>query len=66
MPTLNWIGKEAVVGHDKDVKFRLLKKVKTYSVGDSQNLIIKGDNLEGLKALMPYYIGKVKCIYIDP
>lgn len=67
MPTLNWIGKEAVVNHDKEVPFRLLKKVKTYSVGDnSQNLIIKGDNLEGLKALMPYYIGKVKCIYIDP
>jgi len=67
MPTLNWIGKEAVVGHDKDVKFRLLKKVKAYSVGEnSQNLIIHGDNLEGLKALMPYYIGKVKCIYIDP
>jgi len=66
MPTLNWIGKEAVVNHDKEVPFRLLKKVKAYSVGDSQNLIIKGDNLEGLKALMPYYIGKVKCIYIDP
>jgi len=66
MPTLNWIGKEAVVNHDKEVPFRLLKKVKTHSFGDSQNLIIKGDNLEGLKALMPYYIGKVKCIYIDP
>ncbi|MBS3099599.1 site-specific DNA-methyltransferase [Candidatus Pacearchaeota archaeon] len=67
MPTLNWIGKEAVVNHDKEVPFRLLKKVKSYSVGEnSQNLIIKGDNLEGLKALMPYYIGKVKCIYIDP
>ena len=67
MPTLNWIGKEAVVNHDKEVPFRLLKKVKAHSVEDnSQNLIIKGDNLEGLKALMPYYIGKVKCIYIDP
>ena len=67
MPTLNWIGKEAVVNHDKEVPFRLLKKVKTHSVGDnSQNLIIKGDNLEGLKALMPYYHGRVKCIYIDP
>lgn len=67
MPTLNWIGKEAVVNHDKEVPFILLKKVKAHSVGDnSQNLIIKGDNLEGLKALMPYYVGKVKCIYIDP
>ena len=66
MPTLNWIGKEAVVNHDKEVPFRLLKKVKAHSVGDSQNLIIHGDNLEALKALMPYYTGKIKCIYIDP
>lgn len=67
MPTLNWIGKEAVVNHDKEVPFRLLKKVKSASVGEnSQNLIIHGDNLEALKALMPYYQGKIKCIYIDP
>lgn len=67
MPTLNWIGKEAVVNHDKEVPFRLLKKLKSSSVGDnSQNLIVHGDNLEALKALMPYYGGKVKCIYIDP
>ncbi len=67
MPTLNWIGKEAVVNHDKEVPFRLLRKVKSASVGEkSQNLIIHGDNLEALKALMPYYVGKVKCIYIDP
>ncbi len=67
MPVLNWIGKEAVVNHDKEVPFRLLKKVKSLSYGEnSQNLIIHGDNLEALKALMPYYQGKVKCIYIDP
>jgi 16S rRNA G966 N2-methylase RsmD len=67
MPSLNWIGKEAVTNHDKEVPFRLLKKIKIASVGDgSQNLIIHGDNLEALKALMPYYAGKVKCIYIDP
>lgn len=67
MPTLNWIGKEAVVNHDKEVPFRLLKKVKSASVGEnSQNLIIHGDNLEALKALMPYYQGRIKCIYIDP
>lgn len=67
MPLLNWIGKEAVVNHDKEVPFRLLKKVKGVSVGEeSQNLIVHGDNLEGLKALMPYYYGKIKCIYIDP
>lgn len=67
MPTLNWIGKDAVIHHDKAVPFRLLKKVKGVSVGEnSQNLIIHGDNLEALKALMPHYVGKIKCIYIDP
>lgn len=55
------------MNHDKEVPFRLLKKVKSVSVGsNSQNLIIHGDNLEALKALMPHYAGKVKCIYIDP
>ena len=67
MPTLNWIGKDAVVNHDKEVPFRLLNKIKSASVGEnSQNLILHGDNLEALKALMPYYTGKVRCIYIDP
>lgn len=66
MATLNWIGKQAVVNHDKEVPFRLLKKVKSASVGTSQNLIVHGDNLEALKALMPHYQGRVKCIYIDP
>jgi adenine-specific DNA-methyltransferase len=67
MATLNWIGKDAVVSHDKDVPFKLLRKVKSASVGEhSQNLIIHGDNLEALKALMPYYVGKIRCIYIDP
>lgn len=67
MPSLNWIGKEKIVNHDKEVPFRLLKKIDKYSLGkDSENLIIEGDNLEALKALMPYYVGQVKCIYIDP
>lgn len=67
MPSLNWIGKEAVVNHDKEVPFKLLKKVKSSSVEtNSQNLIIHGDNLEALKALMPQYIGQIQCIYIDP
>lgn len=66
MPILNWIGKEKIIDHDKEVPFRLLKKHKALSLGKSENLIIEGDNLEALKALMPYYAGKVKCIYIDP
>lgn len=67
MATLNWIGKEAVANHDKEVPFKLLEKVPSTSIGkESKNLIIHGDNLEALKALMPFYKGKVKCIYIDP
>lgn len=67
MATLNWIGKEAVANHDKEVPFKLLEKVPSASVGkESKNLIVHGDNLEALKALMPFYKGKVKCIYIDP
>ena len=67
MATLNWIGKEAVVNHDKEVPFKLLEKVSGASVGNgSKNLVIHGDNLEALKALMPFYKGKIKCIYIDP
>jgi site-specific DNA-methyltransferase (adenine-specific)/adenine-specific DNA-methyltransferase len=68
MPTLNWIGKEAVVNHHQQVPFRLLKDVPDLACGDpgSGNLIVQGDNLEALKALLPYYAGQVKCIYIDP
>lgn len=67
MATLNWIGKEAVANHDKEVPFKLLEKVPSISVGkESKNLIIHGDNLEALKALMPFYKGRIKCIYIDP
>jgi DNA modification methylase len=68
MPTLNWIGKDAVVNHHHQVPFHLLKDVPELSIGDpgSGNLIVQGDNLVALKALLPYYAGQVKCIYIDP
>lgn len=68
MPTLNWIGKDAVVKHHHEVPFQLLKDVPELSCGDSGsgNLILQGDNLVGLKALLPYYAGKVKCVCIDP
>ena len=68
MPTLNWIGKDAVVKHHKDVPFRLLEPVQELSCGpaDAGNLIVQGDNLHALKALLPRYAGQVKCIYIDP
>ena len=68
MPTLDWIGKKAVINHDKQVPFHLLNEVPELSYGDkdSGNMLIQGDNLVALKSLLPYYAGKVKCIYIDP
>ena len=68
MPTLNWIGKDAVVNHHLEVPFHLLKDVPELSCGNpgTGNLIVEGDNLVALKALLPYYAGKVKCICIDP
>ena len=68
MPTLNWIGKEAVVRHHKEVPFRLLEPVPELSCGPAENgnLIVRGDNLHALKAPLPRYAGQVKCIYIDP
>lgn len=68
MPTLDWIGKKAVVEHHKQVPFHLLRCNDALSVGEpgSGNLLVQGDNLLALKALLPYYAGRVKCIYIDP
>ena len=68
MPVLNWIGKDAVARHDAEVPFRLLHEVPELACGDadSGNLIVEGDNLLALKALLPHYGGQVKCIYIDP
>ncbi|MDR0564101.1 MAG: site-specific DNA-methyltransferase, partial [Azoarcus sp.] len=68
MPSLQWIGKKAVETHHRDVPLHLLEPIAEYSVGDADfgNLIVQGDNLLALKALLPKYAGKVKCIYIDP
>lgn len=74
MPTLNWIGKDKVVNHHRDVPYRILEHQYGFSVengkqkdsSDSGNKIIHGDNLEALKSLLPEYEGKIKCIYIDP
>ena len=68
MPTLNWIGKKAVENHHQHVPFHLLKDVPELSVGapDAGNLLVEGDNLLALQALLPYYAGQVTCIYIDP
>src|SRR5665213_864192 len=68
MPTLDWIGKNAVVGHHKEVPYRFIMIDTDVSAGAAGegNLLIEGDNLHALKALLPYYGGKVKCICIDP
>jgi hypothetical protein len=61
MPTLNWIGKEAVVNHHHQVPFHLLKDVPELSVGDpgSGNLIVQGDNLVALKAPCPVNVNEL-------
>jgi adenine-specific DNA-methyltransferase len=68
MATLNWVGRDAVVDHHERVEWRPLREVPELACGDvaSGNLIIQGDNLFALKALLPDYAGKVKCLYVDP
>ena len=68
MPTLNWLSREEDVGASMRVPYRLLEEVRELSNGDPStgNLLIQGDNLDALKSLLPFYAGRVKCIYIDP
>lgn len=67
MPKLTWIGKEAVVNHHRQVPYRLLQCDSELSAGTlNGNLLVEGDNLEALKALLPYYARRVKLVYIDP
>ena len=68
MPLLNWLNKDDAVKAGDKVPYRLLEAVPELTYGDvnTENILIQGDNLEALKALLPYYAGKVKCIYIDP
>lgn len=73
MPTLDWIGKDKVINHHKDVPYKVLERKYSFDESGmhkddihSNNMIIHGDNLEALKSLLPQYEGKIKCIYIDP
>ena len=68
MPILSWLDREKDVIAAENVPYRLLEADPKLSHGDAdtENMLIQGDNLEALKALLPYYAGKVKCIYIDP
>ncbi|QEY59729.1 site-specific DNA-methyltransferase [Pseudomonas sp. C27(2019)] len=68
MPILHWLNKDQAVTAAQKSTYRLLEEVPELSYGDAdnENLLIQGDNLEALKALIPFYAGKVKCIFIDP
>lgn len=68
MPLLNWVNRNQAEQTAESVPYHLLKFEQAY--GDEanarDNLIIQGDNLQALKALLPLYGGQVKCIFIDP
>jgi adenine-specific DNA-methyltransferase len=68
MPTLQWLTREDDLRAAARVPYRLLEEVPELSVNPagSENLLVQGDNLEALKALLPFYAGRVKCIFIDP
>ena len=67
MPTLEWIGKGKVVNHHQEVPYRVLERQYSYDEAGqhaedngSENMIIRGDNLEALKALLPRHEVRVK------
>ncbi len=69
MPTLDWLNRDAAFRISQRVPTRVLRPHPAgAAVGDaaSGNLLVQGDNLETLKALLPFYRGRVKCIFIDP
>ncbi|HRX85862.1 MAG TPA: site-specific DNA-methyltransferase [Phycisphaerae bacterium] len=73
MPTLHFKGKSAVENYHHTVPHHVLEfdaKLSCLAKGQAPsldgNLIIEGDNLLALKALLPTHAGKIKCVYIDP
>ncbi len=68
MPILNWLSREEDVSAAQRVPYRLFEEAADLSAGDcdATNMLIQGDNLDALKALLPFYAGRVKCVYIDP
>lgn len=68
MPLLSWHNRAEALVRAAHAPYRLLEPVAGLSYGeeDAPNLLIEGDNLDALKALLPYYAGQVKCIFIDP
>ncbi len=70
MPYLQFKGKVFVQNHHLAVPYHELLPVRAKGLSPKaslhDNLIVQGDNLKALKALLPTYHNKVKCIYIDP
>ncbi len=68
MPILHWLTRDENIRAATRVPYRLLEEASDLSSGDTDadNMLIQGDNLDALKALLPFYSGQVKCIYIDP
>jgi adenine-specific DNA-methyltransferase len=68
MPWLEWLDRKEGVSQADRAPYRLLEPVQKLDYGDEDapNMLIEGDNLDALKALLPYYGGQVKCIFIDP
>ena len=68
MPILHWLTRGEDIRAVTRVPYRLLEEESELSAGDADadNMLIQGDNLDALKALLPFYAGQVKCIYIDP
>ena len=68
MPLLHWYQRDEDLTKSALAPYRLLEPVANLHYGeeDSPNMMIQGDNLDALKALLPYYAGQVKCIFIDP
>ena len=66
MPYIDWLGKGDVVHHHKEIAYKTIKCQEVVGEVESENMIIKGDNLLALKSLLPYYANAVKMIYIDP
>ncbi|KAA6339259.1 Modification methylase MboII [termite gut metagenome] len=68
MPTLNWLSRNEDLKSASQTDYCLLEEVPKFGVGDKDtgNMLIQGDNLQALKAILPFYAGQVKCIYIDP
>lgn len=66
MPQLTWLGDAQAKHAARRVPYRLLDTVQHVGDPAAGNWLIQGDNLDALKALLPFYAGRVKCIFIDP